>query len=106
MKKFIISLIFIFSLGGCALTPNKTTAITAETLAALAYQLDSYEKRGWISSEDEIEMQKKILFAIDLLLGVEESVNALYCPEEKSTNSCIQAITEEVESVLRGLANE
>ena len=106
MKKFIISLVFIVSLSGCALTPNKTKVITAETLDSLSYQLDQYEKRGWISSEGEIEMQKKILFALDLLLGVEEGVNALYCPEEESTNSCIQAISEEIEGVLRGLANE
>lgn len=96
----------VLVLTACSLTPNKAKVITAETLDTLSYQLDQYEKRGWIEDKKEDELQKSLLFAFDLATGSQQAIDTFYCPEAKEKSECISDITLKVETLLREIANE
>lgn len=106
MKHFLTALLAFFLTACVGFTPNKTIAVTSESLNTLSKQLDAYEQRGWIEDKEEDELQYMLLHAHDLLSGLVPMLDSLYCPEAENKEECVENIALKVEQVLRKYANE
>lgn len=98
--QWLKTLLVCFVLMGCAVSPEKAAEITVEGFVSLSEQLDDAERRGQISSETEIELQKDIRDALLLMRSGVTTGNITACDSELTNQQCLQDILLKVEQAL------
>ena len=99
----VIALALAIMLAGCnGLTFNQgTTLATSKAIVAASEQLDTLNKLGHISDEDELDYQKKLLQAHDMLSGASATFGELpECAESQSRFECADQILAYIETII------
>jgi len=103
MKNLCAILLLTF-LVSC-MSVNKTAEISIDSILALSAQIDTYERRGWITNETEDELQNSLIDALNVLNSTYTIGDVAGCTEEMSQQECIQVILTEVERRLTEAEN-
>lgn len=99
--KRLVPLLILLTVAGCAtVKPNKAVEVTSDSLLALAQQVDTAEKRGWITDEVEYDLITKLRYANSLLAGGSVVADKYGCTPELTKQECLNVILLAVEKEL------
>jgi len=97
----VLLLISVLLLAGCQpWTLNKSTEVTVDAILVLSTEVDTAERRGWISNATEDDLQGDLINALRVLRGAYTATDVAGC-DGLADQECIQKILLKVEMELR-----
>jgi hypothetical protein len=100
----VLAMLVAMTAAGCgALTPNTASLATSKAILAASEQLDSLNRLGELSDARELEYQKTLLEAHDVLSGTRAVSGVSLCNARMNKYECADEVLIYIERILRGL---